>query len=82
MAIVHTNHVRQSTLTEYILQNFKYSVDWGIGDWGLSINSAIKRCIRIYAHSTNYYFLYEILRVPLQRSKLHVVFRRKWCSIN
>ncbi|MEH1853177.1 MAG: hypothetical protein V7L11_16255 [Nostoc sp.] len=37
MAIAHTNHVRQSTLTEYILQNFKYSVDWGlgIGDWGL-----------------------------------------------
>ncbi len=26
MAIAHLNHVRQSTLTEYILQNFKYSV--------------------------------------------------------
>ncbi len=26
MAIAHINHVRQSTLTEYILQNFKYSV--------------------------------------------------------
>lgn len=26
MAIAHINHVRQSTMTEYILQNFKYSV--------------------------------------------------------
>jgi hypothetical protein len=26
MAIAHINHVRQSTLTEYFLQNFKYSV--------------------------------------------------------
>ncbi len=26
MAIAHINHVRQSTLTEYILQNFKYIV--------------------------------------------------------
>ncbi|MEH2441121.1 hypothetical protein [Nostoc sp.] len=31
MAIAHINHVRQSTLTEYILQNFKYSVTETIG---------------------------------------------------
>ncbi|MEH2109881.1 MAG: hypothetical protein V7K43_27230 [Nostoc sp.] len=52
MAIAHINHVRQSKLTEYILQNFKYSVA-GIGEWEVSINSATIWCIRIYANSPN-----------------------------
>ncbi|MHC5737173.1 hypothetical protein [Nostoc sp.] len=52
MAIAHINHVRQSKLTEYILQNFKYSVA-GIGEWEVSINSETIRCIRIYVNSPN-----------------------------
>ncbi len=67
MAIAHINHVRQSKLTEYFLQNFKYSVA-GIEDWELSINSATIRCIRIYAHSPNSSLLYQMLRVLLREA--------------